>query len=515
MSKRVVGVAAGVLVIAAGVTGAAYWSGLQAERWYEEALAESAKSGNVKLSTVRYQRGVFSSHILTRVEITEPEVSDANDPSFSIRQEVYHGPLPLAGWGEPDVPMALTSAVVRATLDTESSQWTRQLAQWYGHQEPVTAVSQIAFNGASTTQITMPALALNDVENLQRLDYSGLQGQFRVGPKNAAIQGHLTIANLHAVGKPEAASEGPPAASGGLVHLRDLKLNVDQRKGPFNLLFGESSFTIAELRAQDQTSKAPLVMTGLSMTGSLTAQSPQQVIGEARIKADQVTVDRQSGTGSLHLALRNLDGATVEKLQQWQQKVSRQPDDPQAVNELLALMKTLLAGNPEFMLDTQGTMTVGDWRGKLTLNFRDFNAPHVLQDPSSLLDALEKGVADVAASRTLVETVLTDQIVDELQAQTEEQEQPVDPQALRGMAATQAQQQLQQWLTAGFIKRDGERYTTTARFTDGKLWVNDQEIPLASPVDSDQDAMEEALPMTPDEELLIEPESEAEQPAQQ
>jgi uncharacterized protein YdgA (DUF945 family) len=283
--------------------------------------------------------------------------------------------------------------------------------------------------------------------------------------------------------------------------LRDLTLTVDQRKGPFNLLFGESTFKIAELRAQDQTSGAPFVMTGLSLTGSLTPQGPQQIAGEIRVKADQVTVDQQSGTGSLHLALRNLDGATLEKLQQWQQKAANQPDDPQALNELLALMKTLLAGKPEFMIDTQAKMTLGDWQGKLTLNFQDFNETNLLQDPSSLLGALEKGTADVAASRALVETMLTDQIMDELQSQAAEQEQQADPQALRSMAATQASQQLQELTAAGFIKLDGDRYKTTARFADGKLLVNDQEIPLMSPADRDESE--------PGEELLMEPEEPA------
>lgn len=504
--SKLVGGAAGILVIAAaGVVGAAYWSGLQAERWYEEGLAESAKSSNVKLSTVRYQRGLFSSHILTRVEIAEPAVDDANDPSFSIRQEVYHGPWPLAGWGTPGVPMQLTGAVVRATLDPESSRWTRQLAQWYGNQEPVVAISQVAFDGASATQITMPALMLNDVENLQSLNFSGLQGQFQVGPKSATVKGHLTVASLEAVGKPEAASEGQPVTGGGQVHLRDLTLTVDQRKGPFDLQFGESAFTMAELRAQDQTSGAPVVITGLSLTGSLTQQSPQQVAGEVRIKADQVTVDQQSGTGSLHLALRNLDGATIEELQQWQQKVANQPDNPQSLNELLALMKTLLAGKPEFMLDTQAKMTQGDWQGQLTLNLQDFDEANLLQDPSSLLGALEKGSAAVAASRALVETVLTDQIMNELQSQAGEQEPPVDPQALRGKAATEAQQQLQQLIVAGFIKLDGDRYTMTARFADGKLLVNGQEIPLMSPAGG----MDEG---EPGEELLMEPEGEVEAP---
>ena len=498
--SKLVGRVVGVLIIAAaGVTGAAYyWSGIQAERWYEQALAEGSKNGNVKLSTVRYQRGLFSSHVVTRVEIAKPEGSASGDPSFSIRQDIYHGPLPLAGWGVPGVPMQLTGAVVRATLDPESSDWTRQLAKWYGDQEPVVALSQIAFDGASVTRITMPALTLKDVEGLQSLHYSGLEGQFQVGSKATTVQGNLTVASLDLVDKPKVAGEEQQTTGGEQIKLRDLTLTVDQHKGPFNLLFGESRFKIAELRAQDQTSGSPFVMTGLNIAGVLTQQDSQQVMGELKIKADQITAEQQSGTGSLHLALRRLDGATLEKLQQWQEKVASQPDDPQAFNELLALMKALLVGKPEFMLDTQAKTTKGDWQGKLTLNLQDFNEANLLQAPSSLLNALEKGSADVAASKALVETVLTDQLVDELPSQAAEQEPPADPQALRSKAAEQASQQLQELTAAGFIKLDGDQYKTTARFEGGKLFVNDQEIPLTPSADAAEGESEEEIPMEPD-----------------
>lgn len=490
MKKLFGGIIAILVLAAAGVTGAAYWSGLQAERWYERALAEGSK-GNIKLSTVRYQRGLFSSQAVTRVDIARPpEGSDPNspDPSFSIRQDIYHGPLPLAGQGVPGIPMEWAGAVVRATLDPDSSAWTRELAKWYGNQEPVIALSKIAFDGASDTQITMPPLTLNDVEKVQSLQFSGLQGQFQVAANSTAVQGYLTVDSLEAVGKAEAVgeTEGQPATGGGHVKLSGLTMTANQRRGAFGLLFGESSFKIGELRAQDQTSGAPFVMTNLSMIGSLNQQNPQQVAGEVLIKAGQITVDQQSGTGSLRLALRNLDGSTVEQLQQWQQKNSSNPDDPQALNELLNLVKALLRGKPELVLDTQANMTQGDWQGQLTLNFQDFGDMSILQGPTGLLAALEKGQADVTASKTLVETMLIDAIREELLAQAEEQDQPVSEDAVQNMAMLQASQQLQELTSAGFIRLEGDHYKMTARFEGGKLLVNDQEIPLMPSADMDE-----------------------------
>ena len=500
--KKLVGVIIVVLVLAAGFIGAAYWSGVQAERWYREALAEGAKNPNVKLTTARYERGLFSSQSVTRVQFVLPEGSEAPemDPSFSIRQDIYHGPLPLAGRGVPGVPMGVTGAVIRATLDRDSSAWTRELAKLYGDQEPVVALSQVGFDGASDTQITMPPLTLSNVEDVQSLKFSGLQSQFQVAPRGSAVQGKLTVASLDLVSKPD-------ASGGGQVKLNDLSMNVNQRKGAFDLLFGDSSVRIGELRAQDQTTGAPFVMTNLTITGALSPQGAQQVAGEVVVKADKVTVDQQSGSGSLKLALRNLDGPTVMQLQQWQQKLAGQPEDPQALDEVMKLLKTLLRSKPEFTLDSQAKLAQGDWQGKLTLNFQDFGEVNLLLDPSGLLGALEKGAADVAASKALVEALLISTTKEQLMAQAQAQGKAASEAVIQNLAAQQVAQQLQGLMTAGFVRLEGGQYKTTARFEGGKLFVNGQEIPLGGAAGAEDSATED--------ETLLEPADGAEEPAQQ
>ena len=519
--KKLLGIIVVVLALAvAGFAGAAYWSGQQAERWYQDALAQGANDPNIKLSTARYQRGLFSSQIETRVQFALPEDQDPNqpDPSFTIRQEVYHGPLPLAGRDVPGVPMQWTGAVVRATLDPDSSAWTRELAQWYGEREPVVAISHVGFDGASVTSITMPPLNLEQVGDLQSLKFSGLQGQFQVAPHNAAIQGSMSAASLEVVGKPTEADADQPAGADQL-DLRDLTVTVNQRKGAFDLMFGESSFNIGELRGQNRQAGGPFAISKLSVTGNLSQTTPQQVAAEAVFKADKVTVDQQSGAGSVRLALGNLDGPTVAQLQQWQQKTAGKLDDPQALDDLLELVKTLLRGKLEFVLDTQATLTQGEWQGKLTLNFQDPGAINPAQDPMSLLGALEKGLADIAASKLLVETVLTELAKEDLRAQVKEQGQEAGEQAVQTLAAQQVAQQLQGMTAAGFIRLEGDRYQTTARFEGGKLFVNDQEIPLAPPVDEENPNDLEALPLEPgdgfqEEETPLAPDGGGEEPPQ-
>ena len=201
------------------------------------------------------------------------------------------------------------------------------------------------------------------------------------------------------------------------------------------------------------------------------------------IKAGKVTVDQQSGEGSFKLALRNLDGATVAQLQQWQQKFAANPDDPQMFDQLLKLMKTLLNGKPEFLIDSQAKLAQGDWQGKLTLNFQSLGEINPLLDPSGLMKALEKGAADVAASKPLVEALLMGSAKETALALAQEQGSATDDATLQSVAAQQVAQQLQGLTASGFIKLDGNSYKSSARFEGGKLFVNGQEIPLMAGAD--------------------------------
>lgn len=480
--KKLAGVVVILALAAAGFTGVAYWSGMQAERWYQDALAEGSKNPNIKFTTVSYERGLLSSRSVTRVQFALPEgsASKETDPSFSIRQNIYHGPLPLAGWNAPEVPMNWGGAVVRATLDPDSSAWTRELAKLYGGQEPIVAISQVSFDGASDTLIKMPPLTLSNVSDLQSLNFAGLQGQFQVAPRGAAVRGRMTVANLDLTGKPTA-GEGQPASGGDTVKLSNLSLDVNQRKGIFNLMFGETSFRIGELRVQAQATDTPVVATNLTIATTESPQGAQQIAADLVIKADQVSAENRSGSGSLRLALRNLDGATVLQLQQWQQKLAGKPDDPQAMDDLLKLIKALLIGKPEFTLDTQAKLSEGAWQGKLVLNFQDFDMMNSMRNPMGLLAMLEKGLADFTVSRALLET------------------------ELNHLTEGQAAQQIEGVTAAGFLRLEGDQYKSTARFEGGKLFVNDKEIPLPAAGES----------ASPEEEAPLEPEGGAEEPAQQ
>lgn len=496
MKKWVSGAVGVVVVAAASITGAAYWSGIRAQQWYEAALNIAADSENVKLTKERYERGLFSSQITTRVEISDAQDSNEPEVTFALRQQVYHGPLPFLL--DASSPIALSGAVVRTTLDTNSSDWARKLGKWYGDQEPILAVSQISFAGASTTDLTMPPLTLNDTDDIQKLVFSGLHGQITVDAPGTALRSTWKIASLEVVDKPSNNADNQAAIAGAVVNLRDLRLQTDQHQGAFNLPIGAWILQLAELRAENpatSTTGQSFSANGLSISTGLEQQNPQQVSGTLRMAAEQITLDKKPGATSLNFLVRNLDGAALKKLQEMQ--TGNQSDSA----ELLNLLKTLLAGKPELLFDTQGKVGTDEWQGQLSLNFQPFDVAKANQ---ALGGVLEKGTADVAASKSLVERLLVDQALETLQAQATAQAQTTDAATLRTQAVAQVNQQLQQIVSLGFLKLDGERYVSNARFADGKLLVNGQAVPLnaataALGTQEDAQKSEETLITPPDD----------------
>ena len=152
-------------------------------------------------------------------------------------------------------------------------------------------------------------------------------------------------------------------------------------------MFGESSLKIGGTAGPGSTSENAICDRQSERDRESESDDPEQVAGEVIFKADKVTVGQQSGTGSVQLALGNLDGPTAAQIEQWQQK-------PQARR---SAGTRRLAGTDEGVAARQAGIRArhsghpGPRRvaGKLTLNFQDPGAINPAQDPMSLLGALE------------------------------------------------------------------------------------------------------------------------------
>ena len=113
------------------------------------------------------------------------------------------------------------------------------------------------------------------------------------------------------------------------------------------------------------------------------------------------------------------------------------------------------------------------------------------------MKALEKGAAEIAVSKPLVEALLISSAKETALAQAQKEGSATDDATIQNLAAQQVAQQLQGLMATGFVKLDGDTYQSTAKFENGKLSVNGQDIPLtAGAADSATD--EETPPEEPD-----------------
>ena len=470
MKKVVVGLGVVLVALAVVLIGAAYWSGQQAERWYRQILADHAQQSGLQISLTSYKRGWLTSTATTRYEVNPANAPglaavEADQLAFETHETLYHGPLPLAAWGLPGVSMAPAAAVVRQTLVSESSPWTRKLAEWYGNQEPLLVVTRVGFDRSSTSHVTMPPLTLKEVAPLQSLDFSGLNGQFYLAAGGTALQGDMAIDRFEAV----APTDTDPSKVQRLT-LREVRASADQKQGqnPFGLVLGDTHFQLGEIRLEETAADATATVSALlnqvriETTGKVSPQNPQQVEGAVTMQVEQATLGPWSGTGSIQLMFNRLDGATLGQMQQRRETMGLNTNDPQLIQReaeaLLTLARNLLRGEPELKIETQGRVTQGNWQGQLSLKFQDYAGDADLaQNPVVLLSALREGTLDVTVAKTLAELLLA--------------------------------HQLTTLVTSGFVQLQGDQYQTQARFANGRLSVNGQELPLGLPSGRSGDAV--------------------------
>ena len=162
--KRIVIVILGVLGLAIiGLAGSAYWVGLSTEKQYQNYVNQSSGNPNVRVTSADYRRGWWTSEAVTRFDIegTRPQEGKPQHVSFSLRQEIDHGLLPIAWWLRHGFSPRPVQVVVRTVL-VQDSDWTRELAALYGSREPLVIISVIALNGSSEHTVTMPPLDITD-----------------------------------------------------------------------------------------------------------------------------------------------------------------------------------------------------------------------------------------------------------------------------------------------------------------------------------------------------------------
>ncbi len=472
-------VAVGVIV-ALGVvwTGSSWYIGKQLEgrmaELVQQANSELTKSlpeAGIVLSYENYQRGVFESQmqlVLKNASDTQNSLLPAGE-AIVFNETITHGPLP----GLRHISLMPAMASVQSELAKNNI--TQPLFNVTKDQSPINAVTQIAFDGATSSVINL--IPVDYTKDKDHVVFSGSTITADVDAKGDKVKFELNSANgsidtVSNIGQPvKATFNGISLASDSQLTIGDLRVGT-QKVGIQNLTLNVDGKEMAALN-------------GLMLTGLTELQADKKNISlQADYTLDSVKAQGQDfGSGKLTMKVNNLDAealATVSKVYtQESQRLLADPEtmqDPELysqkmVDALVATFPQLLKGNP--------TLSIAPLSWKNTKGEATFNLALALKEPQPTDAIPETAEAMLGQYLTSLDTRLVIPMdmaiqlvsqVGQLEGATPEEAEKAATEQVKGLAAMGQMFHI--------TKVEDNSITATLTFTDEKAALNGETVPL-------------------------------------
>jgi uncharacterized protein YdgA (DUF945 family) len=309
------------LVTVAVLCGLSVWGSLRAEQAYRQVVLRVTQSPDLRILETSYQRGWLQSRALADIE-----VRGALGESFQqwlvargreevrgrvgirVRNTIEHGYAPLLDW--LNTGLQGTPIVARVETQLELDKETQsEISAVLGLMPPVTVSTLIRASGIGESLVTIPAQRI--ASRLGEEEGGGWALEWK-GLRGSAVYttdfGHVT-ANIQSAG-----FEGGNAISG--VVLQDLTCNADLMRDASGLMLGEVKTWIGSLRLVSVAEESP----GIEFDHLATTQTSTVESGGfsssllARVQAIRYG-EHVYGPGEIEFSLRNLDAATLARLQ--------------------------------------------------------------------------------------------------------------------------------------------------------------------------------------------------------
>lgn len=167
MKRNIVAAAAAVVLLGVAVVGGAAVTGMQARKKLQELPAAwQAQWPLMKVTSQKYERGLFSATNLVTLEFGCKAGSDPAS-AITIQQRIKHGPLP--GFS------SLGAAVIDTELLVPEAE-RKQVAELIGDKSPLTVHTVVGFGGSTKTQFFIPAINYKAPAGGQ-VKWQGLSGE--------------------------------------------------------------------------------------------------------------------------------------------------------------------------------------------------------------------------------------------------------------------------------------------------------------------------------------------------
>lgn len=446
--KKLIGL---LLLLGAVVAGGPFVSGILVEQRYQELLAEDAFENTVTLQNESYERGWFSSTIVTQVEVTEPQVAAAyaqyktkadaaagissgdSRPMFRVESVIHHGPA----WLEGGFGMGLARVDSRLILD--DNERAEMSSVFEG--EAISMQTMVHFGRSAEAKINIAKATITKSASGETVIFHPISSSWLVMDLGNRIKGEITWSGMDASGGKVDLHFSGAVIKTSMERHADLwvgDLSWDQDEWRFGELGKQVAFKGLHFDTDSGVNANGDLVEGLNV--NMTLQSAD-VAGQ------------EYGPGVYRMSISNLPVDTLVKIQKAQDEMARaSASDPTgraavaASRQILMMLPELFSRGPVIEISELKVATPqGEVRGNLKISLPE-TAPEMLLNPQYL-----KQIIRADAELTV-------------------------PAAY--FSAPQAAQAAYNFTQSGLIEQRDGMLHSSLHMADGQLTVNSKPVPL-------------------------------------
>ncbi len=479
--KRTLSIAIVCLLLLFGLWGAAtYWFGVKTEAQYRALLQQAAEYPNVKLVNESYVRGFLSSKAQTAIEVQPaPDAAAEKQPiRLLLAHDIFHGPFPLAKPPGTKPQFKPVMGIIETSI-VFSPENQNQISSVYAQIPEIASARDytiIDLDGNGEEQLHIPAFqhTFGD-EDKVAVDWKGLSLQTSFTIDMKAFSGLLKAPGLEVTGKDFD------------LRIKEAASTLHVREDASGLSLGEASFDLDAVEYSEKNGTEPVgfLMQGFRANTSSKA-SGDNVSFLGAIRTDQVKLNRaQYGPGVFEMEFRNLDAASLLKLQEAARQQASAPAKPSTEAEQLVMLGRymeilpgLLKKSPEFEVKQLEIKTTdGDFTGKARLAF-DGTKLESTQDLLALANALA-AQAEFKVAESLLRRVAIDTMKADIVTEYEEQKGVVpDDKEIQKIASARLDEQLKALMAQNMILKENGNYVARGSYEGGQIILNGRPLSL-------------------------------------
>lgn len=525
--KKLVGL---IIIILILLLAGYYGTGLMTEKTLKRDITVINQSNGLQANIINYDRGWFTSKAKLDLKVSFPErvqkddagnmqVVPAQEYTVDIPLNIYHGPVMFAPDG---MHFGLGYAKTSLDLPKELKGQIENTFKESSSYPKLNLSVLISYLNTSSFRANLPEFQLVAKNDGGQFNWKGLNTSVTVSSNMDTISGQMDFTGFEVNNKNTDAK------------LNDLSSEYDIYKGDSGLYLGTGSVTLPSF----EISKANQKIFQLSdfTIHSNSGVDDGLFHSTLTISLDKVIAEGKTyGPGEFKIAIKNLHAQTLAKMNEQMQQIQGASDQikQQAVLSLLPDLPKLLSKGAELNIsELNFTMPQGRLEGNLSVSLPEGDGSNPFQmiqqvKGEAMLELpqiiLKEALKETAKQQLIQKPTLTDALAQQMQQQADPQNQPSNDgsntsskpvigneEAAQSMDDTQstvnesgdsstqetadsnpvnkqmtlaeldqkaeskANEKIQSLITAGTIKRDGDKFVVHVKLNGGQLTVNGQ-----------------------------------------